>query len=101
MASCAFCTKPAVASIPANDGRVCLAHAIEFWTAFLAYAKDHRPDLPLEDPAPGADQSDPRHTSQCAAARRRRPGSKPTASAARARLEHRAHHRVAAVKRTA
>jgi hypothetical protein len=40
---CDYCRQPAVTRVPATAGEVCLAHAILFWTGFLAYAKDHRP----------------------------------------------------------
>ena len=40
---CAFCARPALESIPSNSGRVCSAHAREFWIGLLAYATN-RPD---------------------------------------------------------
>jgi hypothetical protein len=40
---CAFCARPALESIPSNTGRVCPAHALEFWTELIAYATN-RPD---------------------------------------------------------
>jgi hypothetical protein len=46
MSTCAYCQLPSSASIPANPGRVCVTHAIEFWTAFLAFAKQARLEAP-------------------------------------------------------
>src|SRR5687767_103995 len=42
MATCEYCQLPATATIPATPGRVCVTHAIEFWGAFLAFAKEAR-----------------------------------------------------------
>jgi hypothetical protein len=42
MARCSYCLKPAIAEIPANPERVCVTHAIEFWTGFLAFARANR-----------------------------------------------------------
>jgi hypothetical protein len=53
MASCSYCHQQATANIPATPGRVCVTHAIEFWTAFLAFAKEARQDAETpEDPCP-------------------------------------------------
>lgn len=41
---CDYCSNEATARIPSNPGEVCRAHAIEFWTGLLAYAKAHRPE---------------------------------------------------------
>jgi hypothetical protein len=51
MASCACCHLPASATIPATNGRVCVAHAIEFWNAFLAFAKESRPEADAVTPS--------------------------------------------------
>ena len=42
MARCAApqCGRQAVLQIPSLENDVCLAHAIEFWTDLLAYAKE-------------------------------------------------------------
>jgi len=40
MKSCDYCGKPATTQIPTISGRVCEAHAEEFWTGLLAYAKN-------------------------------------------------------------
>jgi hypothetical protein len=37
---CAYCGQPATVDIPSNPGRVCLTHALEFWTGLLAYVRD-------------------------------------------------------------
>jgi len=42
MATCEYCQLPATATIPATPDRVCVTHAIEFWGAFMAFAKDAR-----------------------------------------------------------
>ena len=42
MTSCAYCQLPATATIPATPGHVCVTHAIEFWGAFMAFAKEAR-----------------------------------------------------------
>jgi hypothetical protein len=39
MTSCAYCGDPATDEIPAIPGRVCRAHAQEFWTELLSYVK--------------------------------------------------------------
>jgi hypothetical protein len=39
---CDSCSQLATVRIPDEPGRVCLAHAIEFWTGFLAYARNER-----------------------------------------------------------
>lgn len=44
MTCCAYCGEAATISIAANPSRVCLDHAVEFWTGLLAYA--HAPDEP-------------------------------------------------------
>jgi hypothetical protein len=36
----AYCAQPTVLRIPSVPDEVCLAHAIEFWTGLVAYAKD-------------------------------------------------------------
>ena len=40
MTTCAYCTKPATATIIASPNRVCSDHAMEFWTGLLAYTHD-------------------------------------------------------------
>jgi hypothetical protein len=42
MASCAHCEKVATENIPSDSGRVCITHAIEFWTGLLAHAVGRR-----------------------------------------------------------
>ena len=37
--TCSYCTQPATTTIIANPHRVCLEHALEFWTGLLAYAR--------------------------------------------------------------
>ena len=39
MTSCSYCNKPATATILANPHRVCLEHAVEFWTGLLDYTR--------------------------------------------------------------
>jgi hypothetical protein len=41
MMYCAYCGQPATMQIVSNPERVCLEHALEFWTGLLVYAKDH------------------------------------------------------------
>src|ERR1700681_4718410 len=48
MTSCAHCGEPATDEIPAIPGRVCRAHAQEFWTGLLSYVKDQ--SAPTEKP---------------------------------------------------
>jgi hypothetical protein len=38
MISCAYCGKPSTMTIVSNTHRVCLDHALEFWTGFLGWA---------------------------------------------------------------
>jgi hypothetical protein len=42
MASCAYCDKVATENIPSDSGRVCVTHAMEFWTGLLAHAIGRR-----------------------------------------------------------
>ena len=42
MASCGYCHEQADATIPANPGRVCVTHAIAFWTDYLAFSRKAR-----------------------------------------------------------
>ena len=42
--TCSYCDKPATLRIPAIPDAVCGAHAEEFWSELLAYAKDERAD---------------------------------------------------------
>jgi len=37
---CPYCAQQATVDIPSPPGRVCAAHALEFWTGLLAYVKD-------------------------------------------------------------
>ena len=37
MTTCAYCNRPATATIIANPSRVCAEHAAEFWTGLLHY----------------------------------------------------------------
>ena len=41
MGSCAYCDKVATENIPSDSGRVCVTHAMEFWTGLLTYAREH------------------------------------------------------------
>ena len=52
MNCCDYCGKPATTQIPTIPGRVCEAHAQEFWTGLLDYVrKQHaRPNVSLEAP---------------------------------------------------
>ncbi len=50
MPSCAHCELPATATIPAMQPHVCMTHAIEFWTGFLAYARQTRLELAAATP---------------------------------------------------
>ena len=49
MTSCAHCNEPAITDVPENPGRVCVTHAIEYWTAMLATVKDVRAQEALLD----------------------------------------------------
>ena len=40
MTICAYCARPATTTIIANPHRVCIEHAVEFWTALLGYTHD-------------------------------------------------------------
>jgi hypothetical protein len=40
--TCDYCGARATTQIPTIPGRVCEAHAREFWTGLVAYARDHR-----------------------------------------------------------
>jgi hypothetical protein len=44
MVCCAYCEQPATTTIVSTPERVCLVHALEFWTGLLAYASDGRRD---------------------------------------------------------
>ena len=39
MVICAYCKRPATDTIVATPHRVCLEHAIEFWTGLLVYTQ--------------------------------------------------------------
>jgi hypothetical protein len=39
MMCCAYCGQPATMRIASHPERVCLEHALEFWTGLLAYAR--------------------------------------------------------------
>jgi len=39
MTKCTYCPRPATTTIIANPSRVCLEHALEFWTGLLAYTR--------------------------------------------------------------
>jgi hypothetical protein len=39
MTTCSYCNQPATTTIIANPPRVCLDHAIEFWTGLLTYTR--------------------------------------------------------------
>jgi len=39
---CDSCSQLATVRIPEEPGRVCLTHAIEFWTGFMAHARKER-----------------------------------------------------------
>jgi hypothetical protein len=40
MTNCAYCGEHATVAIPAIPSRVCITHALEFWTGLLTYVKD-------------------------------------------------------------
>jgi hypothetical protein len=40
MLCCAYCEQEATMRIVSNPEQVCLAHAMEFWTGLLVYARD-------------------------------------------------------------
>ena len=40
MMCCAYCGQAATMTILSNPERVCFEHALEFWTALLAYTRD-------------------------------------------------------------
>jgi hypothetical protein len=48
MTSCAYCGEHATDDIPTIPGRVCRAHAQEFWTGLLTYVRDQ--SKPTEHP---------------------------------------------------
>lgn len=39
MTTCSYCKRPATDTIVATPHRVCLEHALEFWTGLLGYAR--------------------------------------------------------------
>jgi hypothetical protein len=39
MITCAYCARPATTTIVANPHRVCLEHAVEFWSGLLDYTR--------------------------------------------------------------
>jgi hypothetical protein len=39
MTTCSYCARPATTSIVATPHRVCLEHAVEFWTGLLEYTR--------------------------------------------------------------
>jgi hypothetical protein len=39
MTNCSYCQRLATTTIIANPSRVCLEHAVEFWTGLLAYSR--------------------------------------------------------------
>ena len=39
MTICSYCKRPATDTIVANPHRVCLEHALEFWTGLLDYTQ--------------------------------------------------------------
>jgi hypothetical protein len=58
MTSCSHCGERATLEIPSIPGQVCIAHALEFWSGLLTYAKDQAQpteqielsvDVPLTD----------------------------------------------------
>jgi hypothetical protein len=40
MTTCAYCEQRATVKIPSNPGRVCVTHAVEFWTAVFDVVKE-------------------------------------------------------------
>jgi hypothetical protein len=55
MRKCPYCGEHATVEIPAIPSRVCITHALEYWTGLLTYAKDRSnliepPDLSLVAP---------------------------------------------------
>jgi hypothetical protein len=51
MTSCSYCGEPATLEIPAIPGRVCIAHALEFWSGLLDSVKEQA----AEQPEPNVD----------------------------------------------
>ena len=49
---CNYCGEPAALRIPSIPAEVCRAHAIEFWTGLMAYAKQDRSDFCEHDQPP-------------------------------------------------
>ena len=41
MMCCAYCQHEATKTIVSTPQKVCLEHALEFWTGLLVYARDH------------------------------------------------------------
>jgi hypothetical protein len=41
--SCEYCSELATVRIPSISNRVCVDHAIEFWTGLMAFAAKDRP----------------------------------------------------------
>jgi hypothetical protein len=41
MLCCAYCEQEATMRIVSNPEQVCVAHAMEFWTGLLVYARDN------------------------------------------------------------
>jgi hypothetical protein len=54
MTTCTLCGQRATANIPSTPNRVCLEHAIEFWTGLLAFATNRSADSRSAEPTPAA-----------------------------------------------
>ena len=56
MKSCDYCGQPATTEIPAIPGRVCLAHAHEFWTGLLAFVHNRQSDPTADRETPSVSE---------------------------------------------
>ena len=56
MKSCDYCGQPATTEIPAIPGRVCLAHAHEFWTGLLAFVHNRQSDPTADHETPSVSE---------------------------------------------
>jgi hypothetical protein len=52
MTTCAYCELPATVKIPSNPGRVCVTHAVEFWTALFDVVKERAAVPAVAPPVP-------------------------------------------------
>ena len=56
MKSCAYCGQPATMEIPSIPGRVCRAHAQEFWTGLLAFVRNRQSEPTADDETPAVSE---------------------------------------------